>query len=205
MEKNNVKTKIKFTRGSGLLENLLSKKRAKLAEKFIRKSCRSGRILDIGCGKFPFFLASLKFNEKYGLDFQEPIKSAEFNLQKFNISQNSALPYRADFFDVVSALAVIEHLNPGDIQNLMLEISRVLKAGGRVILTTPSPIGDKILRLMAKFNLVSKEEIKEHKKAYFLDELKRIAEKTGLKVIDAGTFEMFMNNYLCAEKPLNFQ
>ncbi|MDP2947815.1 MAG: hypothetical protein Q8N88_06895, partial [Nanoarchaeota archaeon] len=58
----------KPTRGTGLLEKYLAKKRAHMANKLIPESLRRGRILDVGCGETPFFLLNTKFNEKYGID-----------------------------------------------------------------------------------------------------------------------------------------
>ncbi len=49
-------TKDNVTRGYGLLERFLAKKRAKMANEIIPLALRTGRILDIGCGPFPYFL-----------------------------------------------------------------------------------------------------------------------------------------------------
>lgn len=47
------------------------------------------------------------------------------------------IPYEDDFFDVVSLLAVIEHL-PDSPKKLLGEIRRVLKPGGTLIVDTPN-------------------------------------------------------------------
>ncbi|MEK6855013.1 MAG: class I SAM-dependent methyltransferase [Nanoarchaeota archaeon] len=192
--------KNKFTRGEGLLEEFLSRKRAKMADFFIRESDRKGKILDIGCGKYPYFLSYVRFKRKYGIDYQEPIKSREFKLKKADLANLRRLPYNSNNFDVVAMLAVIEHLNPEIIQGILKDIRRILKSEGRLIITTPSPIGNFVLKIMAIFKLVSHEEINEHKKIYSLKELERAAAASGLKVVKKGNFEFFMNNYLCAEK-----
>jgi hypothetical protein len=46
-----------FTRGRGLLEPWLAKMRAQRANRLIPAELRAGRILDIGCGSFPYFLS----------------------------------------------------------------------------------------------------------------------------------------------------
>ncbi|HBE45379.1 MAG TPA: hypothetical protein DDW17_08060 [Deltaproteobacteria bacterium] len=39
-----------------------------MANSFISPYLRQGRILDIGCGSFPYFLKNTEFAEKYGID-----------------------------------------------------------------------------------------------------------------------------------------
>ena len=52
----------------GLLENVLAKLRARQANLLIPDNCRNGRLLDIGCGETPFFLQSIEFKYKYGIN-----------------------------------------------------------------------------------------------------------------------------------------
>tara|TARA_Y100000310_G_scaffold210775_1_gene211387 strand:+ start:3136 stop:3738 length:603 start_codon:yes stop_codon:yes gene_type:complete len=192
------------TRGTGLLESFLSKKRTSTAIRFIKKEHQTGRILDIGCGKFPLFLSKVDFREKHGVDYLPPIKSKEFKLKQLDLSQ-SKLPYKENYFDTVTMLAVLEHLDPERNPKLIKEVYRTLKPGKRLILTTPSPLGNNVLKVMARLNLVSKEEIDEHKKIYSLKELSLLLREAGFNIIKLGNFELFMNNYVCVEKPLNLQ
>jgi hypothetical protein len=53
-----------FTRGKGYLEPLLARLRAERANNLIPRSLRSGRILDIGCGTYPYFLSTTAFSHK---------------------------------------------------------------------------------------------------------------------------------------------
>ena len=56
------------TRGYGLLENMLSKFRARRADALIPDSSRHGRLLDIGCVKKPYFLLNVEIENKFGID-----------------------------------------------------------------------------------------------------------------------------------------
>ena len=76
------------------------------------------------------------------------------------------MPFDDDYFDVVTMLAVFEHIAPERLGNVLKEISRVLKKGGMYIMTTPAVWTDSILRVMAKLRLVSPVEIAEHKGSY---------------------------------------
>ena len=61
-------TETKFTRGKGLLEPTLAHLRTQRANRLIPTDLRAGRILDIGCGSFPYFLAHTSFEEKFAVD-----------------------------------------------------------------------------------------------------------------------------------------
>ena len=154
------------TRGSGLLEPTLARWRARRANDLIPADLRAGRILDIGCGSYPYFLANTAFREKFAVE-QLPLPgqvTSELKIEFFNLNLNEkpALPFEAGFFSVVTLLAVVEHLNPNSMALLFRDILRVLQPGGRVVLTTPSAWADGLLKWMARLDLVSKEEINEH-------------------------------------------
>ena len=57
-----------MTRGSGLLEGFPAHLRARWANRLIPGGLPRGRILDIGCGSIPYFLAPGSFKEKFAID-----------------------------------------------------------------------------------------------------------------------------------------
>ena len=190
------------TRGAGILEGFLSTQRAKLANSKIPSKYRKGKILDIGCGTVPYFLLNTKFKEKYGIDYslQKDKKYKDISLKKESI--NSGLPFQSNYFDIVTMLAVFEHIEPDDLQKLLSEIHRVLKKDGLLILTTPCVWTDRLLRFLASLNFVSKEEIEEHKGAYSHKDIKRYLKLGNFKDedIELGYFELWMNNWAIAKK-----
>lgn len=196
-------SKYHMTRGYGLLENFLAKKRAQIADRVIPKKLRNGRILDIGCGSVPFFLINTKFREKYGMDPAIKISGLRNAvLKKFDIEKGSKIPFKDDFFDIITMLAVFEHISPGRLVHIIKDIKRMLKPGGRFILTTPCPWTDKLLRIMAKLKLVSIKEIKEHKDAYSKCAVAKYLYKAGFekKKMKFGYFEVFLNIWAYADK-----
>lgn len=54
----------RFTRGKGYLEPFLARQRARTANRLIPAELRSERILDVGCGTFPYFLLRTEFEKK---------------------------------------------------------------------------------------------------------------------------------------------
>ena len=89
-----------------------------------------GRLLDIGCGNQPYRdLFAPLVREYIGLDQDDRQSRPDV------IGDALWLPFRADAFDTVLMIQVLEHLpNP---MEAMSEIRRVLRPGGRVILTAP--------------------------------------------------------------------
>ena len=86
---------------------------------------KSVRLLDIGCGDRYVSYGCSHHNFEYdGIDYNE------CNVEFESISRED------DSFDVVIALALVEHLR--DPSNLISEAYRLLKKGGLLILSTPN-------------------------------------------------------------------
>jgi len=195
-----------MTRGKGLLEPMLADLRAQRANKLIPSSLRTGRILDIGCGTYPYFLAHTSFAEKFAID-QLPLPSHtafELKIESFtlDLEVKPQLPFEDCFFESVTLLAVVEHLDPSLMAILFKEVYRVLKPGGMVILTTPAAWSDGLLKFMARINLVSAEEIHEHAYAYTLPLLGWYFGQAGFEMTKTkfGYFELILNMWATAQK-----
>lgn len=184
------------TRGSGLLESFLAKKRAEKANSLIDDKYREGKILDIGCGSYPYFLINTVFKEKYGVDPSLSLSRIinGINLKTFNVVEQE-LPFKDNLFDTIAMLAVFEHIEHEKLQFVLSEIKRVLKKGGMLIVTTPAPWSDKVLHLMGEINLISGEEIHEHKHSHSNEKIRDVLIKAGFSGnrIESGFFEVYMN------------
>lgn len=194
----------RFTRGRGVLEPFLARQRARQANRLIPDRLRSGRILDIGCGSFPYFLAHTSFQEKYAIDQQPPAGDGSPDIRWHTLDLNSApdLPFEDEYFSVVTMLAVVEHLDPASLVLLLCEIRRVLVPGGRVVMTTPASWSDGLLHWMARVGLVSAEEIDEHVYAYTQALLGWYLGKADFPMVKirSGYFEMGLNMWATAER-----
>ena len=195
-----------YTRGKGLLEPTLARLRTDRANRLIPQELREGRILDIGCGSFPYFLAHTAFKEKFAVDqLPMPTEAAARNQIEFfelDLNREPRLPFDNDYFDAVSLLAVVEHLNPDSMAALFKECRRVLRPAGMVVLTTPAAWADGLLHLMARLNLVSAEEIHEHAFAYTLPLIGWHFGQAGFEMtkVKFGYFELRMNMWATAKK-----
>ncbi len=128
------------------------------------------RHLDIGCGD-GYFLRRSKFRERVGLD----------RLLGDDIRDH--LDFPDNYFDHVSALAVIEHID--DPRQLLAEIARVLSPGGRLVLTTPKRAAEPLIHLYVR-------DIDEQHSMYF--------DRPGMeRVVGDHTFGLGLNQAFCLE------
>jgi SAM-dependent methyltransferase len=187
-----------------LLEGLLARRRVHQAQKLIPQSARSGRILDVGCGSYPMFLVSSGFAERFGLDRVAPagLNVPGVTILDRDVADGSGLPFEDGFFDVVTMLAVFEHLEPAVLTRLLREIHRVLRPGGVYVMTTPAHWTDPILKSMARLGLVSREEVDEHEQTYSHDQTVSMLTGAGFDaaLIRYGTFEVGMNLWVRAQR-----
>jgi SAM-dependent methyltransferase len=191
----------------GLLEGFLSRQRSKMADRLIPAVSRTGRLLDLGCGERPRFLMATDFAEKYGLDRiagGDGHASCPDAITRLDCDIETAdrLPFEENYFDVVTMLAVFEHIEPERLVALLGDIRRVLKPGGVYILTTPAAWTDGLLRIMAKLKVVNPVLFAEHKDAYSPAKISRILQRGGFSSehVRFGYFEIFMNIWATARK-----
>jgi ubiquinone/menaquinone biosynthesis C-methylase UbiE len=201
-------TRQNVVRGYGPLDVFLAKQRHKIAKNKIKSANKTGRILDVGCGNYPLFLLNVNFSEKYGLDKishnkpDENIIKQKITLIDCNFEEVEKFPFENDYFDVVTMLAVFEHIVPENLVKIHKEIYRILKRDGIYILTTPAFWTDGLLRTLAKLKLISDTEIKDHKGSYSCSSISSVLQASGFskKKLRLGHFELFMNNWATAVK-----
>lgn len=100
-----------------------------------------GTVLDIGCGPGVFAdrLSQLKCRT-YGVDLSQKMAALAqgrgFPLSSFMVGGIVQLPFKDNSFDSVLCSGVLEYLT--EIESAIKEMSRVLKPGGRLIVTFPN-------------------------------------------------------------------
>jgi len=99
-------------------------------------NCR--RILDVGCGKGLFIECAP--HRIIGVD-SNWYSLKECAKEGYSVIKGDALelPFADQSFDGVHCTDLIEHFSPSDTRSLLLEMLRVLKAGGLLVVGTPLP------------------------------------------------------------------
>jgi SAM-dependent methyltransferase len=102
------------------------------------------KVLDVGCniGRGGQVLKNADPNlELTGLDVvEERISRIPQGIyQRLIVSTADNIDVADNTFDDAVAGEVIEHIHPDDVPNVVKELKRVLKPGGKLLLTTPNP------------------------------------------------------------------
>lgn len=105
-----------------------------------RAELRPGsRVLDAGCGVsiFPIYLASKSYEvSAFDLDLPGRLDRLHGVSVGYVRGDLTAIPFADNVFDAVFCISVIEHLGRDGIAMALQELCRVLRAGGRLLLTT---------------------------------------------------------------------
>ena len=102
------------------------------------------KVLDIGCntGRGGNILRQLNPGlQLTGLDIiEERIKKIPAGIyERLILSPADKIAVQDNYFDAAVAGEVIEHIHPNDVPGVLKELKRILRPGGRLLLTTPNP------------------------------------------------------------------
>lgn len=181
------------------LEPILRKLRIRKIIRYIPKDCN---LCDFGCGTDAFFLSTIKsyIRSGIGLDLKLVLQVNK-KIELIQCDLDKDIPLKSDTVDVVTSLAVLEHLN--NPMNNLREAYRILKKGGLLILTTPAPISKNILEFLAfKLGVLSVNAIAEHKQYFDKIKLREMLVCVGFeeKKIRIQGFQIGFNHFVIANK-----
>ncbi|MCW6037307.1 class I SAM-dependent methyltransferase [Spirulina subsalsa FACHB-351] len=184
-----------------LLEPILRNFRLK---KVVKNISKNSTLLDIGCGTSATFLKSISSHIKQGVGVDFKVNPIEINnIKTIQIKLDDQLPFQDESFEVVTMLAVLEHIEYE--QEILKEIKRILKPNGKLILTVPSVWSKPILEFLAyQLKIVSEAEIRDHKRYYNRNKLRQsLVVNAGFQEFQHQYFQLWMNNF-CTVVKKNF-
>lgn len=153
---------------------------------FIKDVRQGSKILDIGCqsGHLCAQLQKLGY-EPYGVEvMKELVQDAQNKYPSLNIQWadcEKTIPFEDNFFDVVWAGDVIEHIRFTNV--FINEVNRVLKKGGLFALTTP--MHNRLKNVIIALHNFDKHFDPEfpHLRFYTITSLKSVLGKRGFRIM----------------------
>jgi len=178
------------------LDRKLQAERIRRVEPYAQGS----RALDIGCADGALFRAlDDRLSGGVGIDMDAvPASTAKYRYVQGAFPV--ALP-TDDQYDVVVALAVVEHIPEENQPDFAAACLRVLRDGGRVVMTVPSARVDDVLRVLKAIRVVDGMADHQH---YGFNPLHAVAtfEGAGFKLERHATFQLGLNNLFVFRKPI---
>ncbi len=162
-------------------------------------------VLDFGCGHQAMILRAIQPGIKrgIGLDYDATPGRPAANLEIRQFHFKDRLDFPDESFDTVTILAVLEHIPVEQVALLFSEFNRILKPGGQVLITTPTPAAKPVLEFLAfKLHLISKPEIADHQHYYSRNDLQTLAADHHFQLCTYHKFLLGFNCFAAFTKPL---
>jgi SAM-dependent methyltransferase len=161
-------------------------------------------VLDVGCFDSSLFrrLGS-RLGEGVGIDplVQQRTVGERFCIEPGEfpdaVSNESA-------FDVITMLAVLEHVPDGEIDRWTRSCLQLLRPGGRVVATVPSPAVDRILGVLFRLHLtdgMGEGVLEQHHGASPVALVEAFVD-AGFRLEKRARFELGLNNLFVFGKPV---
>ncbi len=152
--------------------------------------------LDVGCG-LGYMLETLakEYTSKIGLDYE--LASLVENKKRIDalMVRGSAydLPFAEGSVDTILATEMLEHLPDGDDEKALCDMARIVKPGGRILITVPALEGVRSRTALRNFGHDDPEGGEYHyRMGYYAADLHAMVERIpGLRV-ERTRFSMFL-------------
>ena len=155
-----------------------------------------GDLLDIGCGYASVVRTFSPNPENYmGIDHNPMVvqwlkkQYPGYKFLSLDLDSESIPTQRK--FDTILMIAVLEHLARPE--RLVSSLPQLLKPAGKVVLTTPTPLGGKVHSLGGGMGVFSREAKDDHKGFYGRVSLEQLFMEVELKLIEYRPFMAGLN------------
>lgn len=157
------------------------------------------RVLDIGCADGALFRQlGARIGEGVGVDpnLERPMVVGRGRLVAGRFPQDlpDARPY-----DVITLLAVVEHVPAEHLARLAQDCARFLQPGGCLVITTPSAAVDRILDWLKRLRLIDGMSLDEHH-GFDPGQTPALFSVGGLQLEKAARFQLGLNHLFVFRK-----
>jgi len=172
------------------VDRLIRSLRIRQVSRFLPEGAR---VLDVGCHDGALFA---RYADRISLGVGvDPSLMASSRRGQFRFYAD-AFPSRRlrdEQFDVITLLAVLEHVETDDLVAWRDACARLLEPGGVIVATVPSPQVDNILQTLMKLHVIDGMSVHEH---HGLDpaDVPAVFDGATLSLIARRRFELRLNN-----------
>lgn len=156
-------------------------------------------VLDIGCHQGELFNAlGLRLRSGVGID---PLLTQEVTNERYSLIRGS-FPLKDSgpaSFDHICLLAVLEHIPLSAQQEMAVKCFELLRPGGVVIITVPSPRADAVLNALKRLHLIKGMSLEDH---YGFDpsQIPEVFGSAGFVLLSHQKFQLGFNNIFVLRK-----
>lgn len=179
------------------LDRVLQRWRIRKAARYIPSA---SRVLDIGTADGALFRSITEVSDSVGIDT---------NLDSENLPRPSRVQFlqglfpqslpAACRFDIITMLATLEHIPSNALDSLAADCAKYLRPGGRLILTVPSPLVDKILTVLQELRLIHGMAVEQHY-GFDVRSTPFIFVPHGFKLLIHSRFQLGLNHLFVFER-----
>ncbi len=176
-------------------DRLLQRWRVARALPFVREG---DRLLDIGCyDRTLLDRVAARTPASVGIDpVAEPSDDGHTRVLHGRFPDDA--PFEPGSFDCVTMLAVFEHVS--EPEAFVRKLHELLAPGGRVVLTVPHALVDRILDVLIALRVVDGMDLEEHH-GFDVAETGPLFEAAGFRQVAHQRFQLGLNRLYVFEKP----
>jgi 2-polyprenyl-3-methyl-5-hydroxy-6-metoxy-1,4-benzoquinol methylase len=179
------------------LDRLLRSRRIREVGPYLR---RGNSVLDVGCHDGALFRTYAdRISRGVGLD---PLLERSESIGRFHFVSGTfpSSLLGDEGFDVITLLAVLEHVESIELPSWHRACERLLKPGGYIVVTVPSPSVDTVLDVLRRFHLIAGMSVDEHH-GFDQSTVPALFSRAPLELVARKRFELGMNNLYVFMKP----
>lgn len=175
------------------IDKYLQKKRMQQVLPYIENGMN---ILDIGCHQGELF----EYLQKMGRDIigvgLDPLLERNIVKNKYKLFKDSFPSCKIDLlkFDIVILLAVLEHIPINKIDYFILNINKLLKPRGKVLISIPSQKVDIILDILIRIKMIHGMKTEQHY-GFDIRNTEKYFSKNYFKLETHKKFQLGLNNF----------
>ncbi len=184
----------KRQRKTGQMTGLLSPYLERFRVTVISNIIKGNSVLDYGCGRGSL-ASSLIFTKYTGTDLDPSVvceaRREYSSVKNVSFCTTDEFEKIQESYDTIVLSAVIEHF-PDPVQTLE-NLVPLLENQGKIIITTPTPLGNTLLKFGSMLGIFSRSAFEEHNRIFTKKDFLELAEKLNLRLTGYDTFEFGLN------------